>query len=272
MLFRGGCLAVAAALGGVPGPAGRVRLVCSGAGTPGIAESLAVVRAKVKAATSAAGREQEPRLVAVSKTKPVELLREAYTAGMRDFGENYVQELVEKARQMPDDVAWRFIGKLQSNKAKLLVQSVPSLAVVETVDSAKLADKLQIATASLRPPRDAPLGVCIQVNTSPWEGSKGGVLPDESVVALATHVHNACPDLRLVGLMTIGAPGDTKCFDMLASCREQVAAALGTPAEGLELSMGMSGDFEIAIAKGSSSVRVGSSIFGARAAMPQPTG
>ena len=101
--------------------------------------------------------------MAVSKTKPVALLQEAYDAGQRSFGENYVQELVDKAPQMPADVSWRFIGKLQSNKAKALVQGVPSLAVVETVDTVKLADKLQNAVAALDPPRPDPLGIMVQV-------------------------------------------------------------------------------------------------------------
>ena len=151
---------------------------------------------------------------------------------------------------------------MQSNKAKPLVQGVRNLAVVETLDSSKLADRLQTAVAAVEPPRE-PLGVMVQVNTSPWEGTKSGVLA-EDVVGLATHVRDACPQLRLVGLMTIGAPGESKCFDTLVECRACVAEALGVDAGSLELSMGMSGDFEEAIARGSDSVRVGSSIFGAR--------
>lgn len=228
-----------------------------------IAESLATIRGKVEEATQAAGRGSAPRLVAVSKTKPVELLQAAYDAGQRDFGENYVQELVEKAPAMPDDVNWRFIGKLQSNKAKTLVQGVPRLAVVETVDTPKLADRLQTAVAGLSPPRGTPLAVMIQVNTSPWEGSKGGVLAEDAP-ALAKHICGACPDLSLSGLMTIGEPGNAECFDALRACRDGVAQALAIDAASLELSMGMSGDFEAAVAKGSDSVRVGSSIFGAR--------
>ena len=183
-------------------PARMQRLVCSAGSSP-IADALDTIRGKVKDAASAAGREGTPRLVAVSKTKPVELLREAYDAGQREFGENYVQELIDKAPLMPEDVAWRFIGKVQSNKAKPLVQGVPNLAVVETVETTKLADRLQKAMAGLEAPRAAPLGVMIQVNTSPWEGSKGGVLA-EDVLALAQHIAKACPDLKLVGLMTIG--------------------------------------------------------------------
>ena len=201
--------------------------------------------------------------MAVSKTKPVEMLLEAYAASQRVFGENYVHEIVAKAPQMPRDIQWHYIGNLQSNKAKELVKGVASLSVVETVDSAKLADRLQAALAK-EPPRASPLGIMIQVNSSPWEGSKGGVLADE-VGALAAHVAKACPLLRLVGLMTIGAPGESSCFDTLADCRRSIASDLGLASEdALELSMGMSGDFEVAIGKGSNSVRVGSSIFGAR--------
>jgi len=236
-------------------------LACAPAAT-GISGALGEVQKRLASAADAAEM-PAPRLVAVSKTKPVELLREAYDAGMRDFGENYVQELVSKAPEMPNDVAWRFIGKLQSNKAKLLVHGVPSLAVVETLDSAKLADRLEKAMQELSPLRSEPLGVMVQVNTSPWEGSKGGVLAEEAP-ALAAHVAAKCPSLRLTGLMTIGAPGKLACFTTLRECREAVAAELGIEAQALELSMGMSGDFEAAIAKGSSSVRVGSSIFGAR--------
>jgi PLP dependent protein len=176
------------------------------------------------------------------------------------------QEIIEKAPQMPADIEWRFIGKLQSNKAKALVQGVPSLQVVETLDSLKLADRLQKASAESG--RTDPLGVMIQVNTSPWEGTKSGLLPAE-VLPLATHLATSCPHLRLVGLMTIGAPGEASCFQTLADCRDGLAAELSLTTTSLELSMGMSNDFEAAIAHGSDSVRVGSSIFGARAYPPK---
>ena len=203
------------------------------------------------------------RLVAVSKTKPAALLREAYDAGQREFGENYVQELVEKAPTLPDDMQWRFIGKAAVEQGKVLVEGVPNLVAVETVDSAKLADRLQkAAAAALEARGGAPLDIYVQVNTSPWEGTKGGVTP-EGAAELAAHVAAACPALRFRGVMTIGAPGDERCSARCAT-RDAAAAALSVPADSLELSMGMSGDFEAAIAAGSDSVRVGSSIFGAR--------
>lgn len=229
-----------------------------------VAQSLAAARAQLADVSAACGRAAPPRLVAVSKTKPLELLREAYDAGQRDFGENYVHELVDKAPHLPEDISWRFIGKLQSNKVKTLLRGVPTLSAFETLDSAKLASKLHAAlTAPEQPPRQSPLDVFIQVNTSPWEGTKGGVLAEDAP-ELASHVSERCGSLRLAGLMTIGAAGDSRCFDALVACRAKVAAELNVSEDALELSMGMSGDYEEATRAGSSSVRVGSAIFGAR--------
>lgn len=205
----------------------------------------------------------EVRLVAVSKTKPASDVREAYDAGQRDFGENYVQELLEKAPVLPQDIRWHFIGHLQSNKAKALVEGVPSLYMVQTVDSEKLANKLDSAVGAIGK-RD-PLSVLVQVNTS-GEESKFGVAP-ETCVALAQHIARNCSNLCLAGLMTIGMPDYSsrpENFACLAECRKQVAESLGIKESDLELSMGMSGDFEAAIQMGSTNVRVGSTIFGAR--------
>merc|ERR1712060_478296 len=121
---------------------------------------MAIVRSAVEAA--AAGR--DVRLVAVSKTKPVEALREAYGAGHRHFGENYVQELVDKVPQMPEDTQWHFIGHLQGNKVATLLKGCPSLACLETVDSEKLARAVEKAWAALETERKLP--IMIQVNSS----------------------------------------------------------------------------------------------------------
>ena len=234
-----------------------------------MAEALEVVRRRVAAAAAAAaasgtGAGAPPRLVAVGKTKPLGLLQEAYSAGQRVFGENYAQELIEKAPQMPDDVCWHFIGHLQSNKARALVTGVPNLACLETLDSEKLANKLDAACAECN--RADPLRVMLQVNTS-GEESKFGLPPGEACVSLARHVVDTCPRLQLAGLMTIGKPDYTsepENFLCLARCRDELCAALQLPKGSLELSMGMSGDFEQAIQMGSGNVRVGSTIFGAR--------
>ncbi len=121
-----------------------------------------------------------PRVVAVSKTKPVEDLMEAYNAGHRDFGENYVQELVGKAAALPADIRWRFIGHLQSNKVKALLEGVPSLSCIETVDSVKLADKLNAAVAAIgRPPLDVMIQVCIDLDR------RAAALPRSLTLSLA---------------------------------------------------------------------------------------
>lgn len=154
---------------------------------------------------------------------------------------------------------------MQSNKAKPLVAEVPNLWAVESVDSVKLADLLNKAAAATKE-RTERLRVFIQVNTSD-ESQKGGVPCDgKSAAALAAHIIGNCPALQLVGLMTIGKLGDVSSvyFRRLAAERETVGAAIGKTPEDLELSMGMSGDFAMAIAEGSTSVRVGSAIFGER--------
>ncbi|PRW55987.1 proline synthase co-transcribed bacterial-like protein -like [Chlorella sorokiniana] len=170
--------------------------------------------------------------------------------------------MVEKAPQLPADISWHFIGHLQSNKVKALLEAVPNLSLLETVDSEKLANKLDSTVAALGRP---PLAVFVQVNTS-GEESKYGVEPQDCV-ALARHIHTSCSNLRLAGLMTIGMPDYSsrpENFQCLAECRSAVCEALGLPEAEVELSMGMSGDFEQAIEMGSTNVRVGSTIFGAR--------
>jgi pyridoxal phosphate enzyme (YggS family) len=233
-----------------------------------VASNLADVRKRMRAVVVRPHTGCEPVLLAVSKAQPAEALLEAYAAGHRDFAENYVQELCDKVTEMPPDCRWHFVGGLQSNKAKDLVRRCgPLLAVIETVDSANLADKIDYAVASLPEAfvraRRKPLEVMIQVNTSPWEGTKHGVLAAD-VPALADHIRTRCPNVTLGGLMTIGAPNTPRCFTALCKCRDALATHLKVRPDTLRLSMGMSNDFEQAIAAGSDSVRVGSSIFGGR--------
>jgi pyridoxal phosphate enzyme (YggS family) len=233
-------------------------------------------------------RRREPRLVAVGKTKPGSLIAACYhEAGHRSFGENYVQELVGKAEELRTEcpeIEWHFIGHLQDNKAKKLIWGVgSSLKTVETVDSIKLAKTLEktilsaIAKGIL--PSDHTLRVFLQVNTS-GETTKSGAKPGEELLALARFVQQETPHLRLSGLMTIGqydpSCPTTKDFECLSRCRTDVAKELGRAAvaaaadeESLELSMGMSHDFQEALRAGSTSIRVGSSIFGKRFYPPQ---
>ncbi|KAI3992739.1 hypothetical protein MKX01_021700 [Papaver californicum] len=197
---------------------------------------------RVRQASKKSGRKAEQvRVVGVSKTKPVSLIHQLYDAGHRCFGENYVQEIVEKAPQLPQDIEWHYIGHLQSNKVKSLLAAVPNLAMFESVDNEKIANHLDrfIGNAGRE-----PLKVLVQVNTS-GEASKSGVDPSDC----------------------IGMPDYTSTpenFRSLKNCRIEVCKALGITEECCELSMGMSGDFEQAIEMGSTNVRIGSTIFGPR--------
>ncbi|KAK9365279.1 hypothetical protein V1509DRAFT_571334 [Lipomyces kononenkoae] len=217
-----------------------------------------------------AGQDQSkphlPRLVAVSKLKPASDIQILYEyAGHRHFGENYVQELVDKAGHLPRDIQWHFIGSLQSNKCATLA-SIPNLFAVETVDAVKKARKLNEA----RNEDWQKLNVFIQVNTS-GEESKSGAAPGEDTVDVARYIMNECPRLNLLGLMTIGSIARSNAaaggeqnedFTTLLETKHLVESELGI--KELELSMGMSQDFEDAIRQGSTNVRVGSVIFGAR--------
>lgn len=227
-----------------------------------VAAALEAVRARLKALTTELRLPVTPKLVAVSKTKPAETVREAYDAGQRIFGENYVQEMMDKAPLLPPDCQWHFIGHLQSNKAKHIV-TLPNLACVESVDSVKIADALDKACSMSG--RKKPLSVFVQVNSS-GEESKYGVEPADAL-ELVQHIRSKCKRLRCEGLMTIGAldySPSPVCLERMLACRKEVAEGLGVPEASLALSMGMSADYEQAIRMGSTSVRIGSTIFGKR--------
>ncbi|KAG5578885.1 hypothetical protein H5410_049512 [Solanum commersonii] len=232
------------------------------------AEGLAVtalrsVIHRVRQAAERSGRRADDvRVVAVSKTKPISLITQVYEAGHRCFGENYVQEIIQKAPELPEDIEWHYIGHLQSNKAKQLLTAVPNLAMVHGVDNKKLANYLDRAVSSIG---RQPLKVLVQVNTS-GEESKSGVDPS-NCIELAKHVKLDCPNLEFSGLMTIGQPDYTSTpenFKTLLNCRTEVCKVLGMAESRCELSMGMSSDFELAIEMGSTNVRIGSTIFGPR--------
>lgn len=207
----------------------------------------------------------DAKLVCVSKFKPASDIQALYDVGVRDFGENYVQELTEKAKELPKDIRWHFIGGLQSNKCKDLAR-IENMFVVETVDNLKKARKLDEARGATG---FGKIGVCLQVNTS-GEAQKSGCEPSE-VVEIAKFIIG-CDNLELRGLMTIGSygastsDGENPEFDLLRECRDKVVQELGLESE-LGLSMGMSSDFVQALKQGSTSVRVGSRIFGER---PKP--
>jgi PLP dependent protein len=223
-----------------------------------IAQRLQAIQARIHSAETASGRQLNAvRLLAVSKAQPVALLREAFVAGQRLFGENYLQEALSKQAALADlDIEWHFIGPMQSNKTQATAQH---FAWVHSVDRLNIAKRLDAA----RPSHLPSLQVCIQVNVSD-EDSKSGVLPRE-VGALAEAVIKL-PNLRLRGLMAIPAPTtDTaKQHSQFGKVRElyQKLQAQGFKLD--TLSIGMSEDFPAAIAEGATMVRIGSAIFGAR--------
>jgi pyridoxal phosphate enzyme (YggS family) len=223
------------------------------------------VRSRIARAASVSGRDPDSvRLVAVSKTFPAAAVRAVHALGQRDFGENYVQEGAAKMAGLSDltDIRWHLIGPLQSNKTAL---AASSFAMIQTVDRAKIATRLSAARSAGMPDLD----VCIQVNVS-GEDSKSGIAPPFAVGLAATVA--ALPGLRLRGIMGIPEPTpDVRMrrsrFRQLRDCFDECRGA-GLPMD--TLSMGMSADLEDAIAEGSTLVRVGTAIFGARDTIQGP--
>lgn len=240
-----------------------------------IATNLKVVRDKILTASIKRPLEYryfEPRLVAVSKLKPPELIIEAYEAGQRHFGENYVNELIEKGNhpnilEKCKEIRWHFIGHLQRNKVNKVL-SIPNLHIIETIDNEKLATALHNSWPKFRKQDNSKLKVMIQVNTSNEEEKSGCEVAN--VCPFVKHVIDNCQNLEFVGLMTIGmfgydlTNGPNPDFLCLKECRNKVSEELNIDLTKIELSMGMSNDFEHAIEQGSTNVRVGSAIFGER--------
>ena len=210
------------------------------------------------------------QLIAVSKLKPVSMIKYAYTLGQRDYGENYVQELISKINDPVfsncNDIRWHFIGHLQSNKCNQLIkQSHHKLYCVHSCDSIKLLDSLNKACINAQ--YSHKLRVLIQVNTSN-ETNKSGCEPKECI-ELYQHCVTHCSALQASGLMTIGAADDNnqrKYFNELVQCKKRIIDELGSVvnADEFELSMGMSGDYTTAIECESTMIRIGSTIFGKR--------
>jgi len=220
-----------------------------------IADNIGLVTERIRAAARAVQRnETSVHLLAVSKTKPAQAVREAYAAGMRDFGENYLQEALGKQADLTDlPLSWHFIGPIQSNKTRAIAEN---FAWVHSVDRLKIAQRL----SEQRPADLPPLNICIQVNVS-GEASKSGCTPAD-LPALATAIQ-ALPRLTLRGLMAIPEPTDDRAAQdaAFAAVRDlQASLDLGLDT----LSMGMSHDLESAIAQGATWVRIGTALFGAR--------
>ena len=220
-----------------------------------IADNILQVSSRIQAATAAAGRaENSVQLLAVSKTKPAEALREAHAAGLRDFGENYLQEALSKQLELADlPLIWHFIGPIQSNKTRAIAEHFDW---VHSVDRLKIAQRL----SEQRPADLPPLNICIQVNVS-GEASKSGCTPTD-LPALANAI-SALPRLKLRGLMAIPEPTEDRAEqDAAFAAVQRLQASLNLPLD--TLSMGMSHDLESAIAQGATWVRIGTALFGAR--------
>ncbi|WP_252178138.1 YggS family pyridoxal phosphate-dependent enzyme [Endozoicomonas sp. 4G] len=217
------------------------------------------VFARIHKAEQASDREGQVKLLAVSKTKPANMIAEAWQLGQRDFGENYVQEAVDKITQLSrlKGLVWHFIGPIQSNKTRDIASH---FHWVHSVDRFKIAQRLN----DQRPEKLPPLNICLQVNISQEESKSGVTLAELPELAVAV---SQLPRLRLRGLMAIPAPQAEqskqrapfkKVADALESINREHHLTMDT------LSMGMTGDLEAAIAEGATMVRIGTALFGAR--------
>ena len=225
-----------------------------------VAENLAQVQKNIEESCGNVNRDPgEVTLIAVSKTKPLEMLREAYDAGARVFGENKVQEIVDKYDHMPSDVKWHMIGHLQRNKVKYIVDKV---AMIHSVDSFRLAETIEKEAAK----KNVTVSILIEVNVA-QEESKYGLKPEEVlpfIEEIADFSH-----IQIKGLMTIApyvenAEENREIFRELKKLSVDIAAKNINNVTMSVLSMGMTGDYMVAVQEGATMVRVGTGIFGAR--------
>lgn len=223
-------------------------------------ENLQEVEERISRACARAGRRREEvRLVAVSKYKPAEMIREAYEEGIRDFGENHPQEIREKYPSLPEDIRWHMIGHLQTNKIKYIIERV---CMVHSLDSVHLAEDL--SRAAMKCGRVMP--VLVEVNMAK-EASKHGIMPEEAEAFIRQTAQ--LEGIRIEGLMTI-APYTEQAESNRRYFRDMKKLFVDIQDKNIDnvnmcsLSMGMTGDFEVAIEEGATMVRVGTGIFGAR--------
>ena len=225
-----------------------------------VTENLEIVNQKIAQACERAGRRRdEVTLIAVSKTKPVSLLEEAYQAGARDFGENKVQEMMDKIPVLPEDIKWHMIGHLQRNKVKYLIGKT---TLIHSVDSMRLAEEI----SRLSTKNNVTTDILIEVNIAEEE-SKFGTSRDEAI-SLVEEV-SGLSGIRICGLMTIAPyvddPEDNrKYFREIKKLSVDIANRNIDNVSMSILSMGITGDYEVAIEEGATMVRVGTGIFGER--------
>lgn len=225
-----------------------------------VRENLEQVEKKIEEACKRAGRDrQEVTLISVSKTKPIEMLKEAYDAGSRDFGENKVQEMMDKYEEMPKDIHWHMIGHLQRNKVKYLMGKS---YLIHSVDSMRLAE--EISKQSVK--HEVTTDILIEVNIA-QEETKFGTSREEAIRLVEEAAK--LPNIHICGLMTIAPyvenPEDNrKYFKQIKELAVDIQEKNIDNVDMRILSMGMTGDYEVAIEEGSTMVRVGTGIFGER--------
>ena len=225
-----------------------------------ICENLKEVEAKIEAACKRAGRDRsEVTLIAVSKTKPVEMLEEAYGTGIREFGENKVQEMMDKYEVMPKDIHWHMIGHLQRDKVKYLMGKA---ALIHSVDSLRLAE--EISAQSVK--HEVTTDILIEVNIA-GEETKFGTDREEAIALVEAAAK--LPNIHICGLMTIApfvenSEDNRKYFQQIRQLSVDIKEKNIDNVDMRILSMGMTGDYEVAIEEGATMVRVGTGIFGAR--------
>ena len=225
-----------------------------------ICENLKEVEAKIEAACKRAGRDRsEVTLIAVSKTKPVEMLEEASGIGIREFGENKVQEMMDKYEVMPKDIHWHMIGHLQRNKVKYLMGKA---ALIHSVDSLRLAE--EISAQSVK--HEVTTDILIEVNIA-GEETKFGTDREEAIALVEAAAK--LPNIHICGLMTIApfvenSEDNRKYFQQIRQLSVDIKEKNIDNVDMRILSMGMTGDYEVAIEEGATMVRVGTGIFGAR--------
>ncbi|MEC9486051.1 MAG: YggS family pyridoxal phosphate-dependent enzyme [Prosthecochloris sp.] len=226
-----------------------------------VEERLAAVRTHIDSICRECGRNpEEVRLIAVSKTKPASLVRQAVEAGQADIGESYVQEFLDKSTdpELRDlEINWHFIGHLQSNKIKYIIDRVCMVHSIDKLSTAKELSKRARA-------KELTVDYLLEINTS-GESTKFGISPQELLDTAPSFFD--LPSIRLRGLMTIASPDPRKApgeFELLRNLLEKLRSIAPDPSTVTELSMGMSGDFEEAIRAGSTMVRIGTAIFGSR--------
>ncbi len=225
-----------------------------------IRDNLEQVRQKIKDACDRSGRDAgEVTLISVSKTKPLSMLEEAYEAGARDFGENKVQELLEKIPRLPEDVRWHMIGHLQRNKVKYIVGKV---SLIHSVDSLRLAEEISREAVK----QDTSVDILLEVNVAQEESKFGTALEETADLALSV---SKLPGIHVCGLMTI-APYVENAEDNRQYFRKLKQLSVDIEQKNIDnvsmnvLSMGMTGDYSVAVEEGATCVRVGTGIFGER--------